>query len=100
MAGQGGGPHRGRRCHRLVYLDRDLLRPSSVAIHFDRGVNDGRKWDPQTDLQPLYGPSGCQDLRELIAAEAGAAPEDVLTWDLCLAVRQKAVPSAPAENSS
>ena len=80
---------------RLVYLDRDLLTIPSVAIHFDRGVNDGRKWDPQTDLQPLYGPSGCQDLRELIAAEAGAAPEDVLTWDLCLAVRQKAVPIGP-----
>lgn len=80
---------------RLVYLDRDLLTIPSVAIHFDRGVNDGRKWDPQVDLQPLYGEAGCPALLELIAQEAGVAPADILTWDLCLAVRQKATRIGP-----
>ena len=80
---------------RPVYLDRDLLTIPSVAIHFDRGVNEGRKWDPQVDLQPLYGEAGCRALPELLAEEAGAAPADILTWDLCLAVRQKATRIGP-----
>lgn len=81
---------------RLVYLDRDLLVIPSVAIHFDREANAGRKWDPQVDLQPLYGPKDCCGLDELIAQvvcrEDG---EEVLTWDLCLTTRQKAVRIGP-----
>lgn len=82
---------------RLVYADQDLLVIPSVAIHFDRGVNDGRKWDPQIDLQPVYGPAGCRPFADLLASEAGGiAPEDILTWDLCLAPRQKPVRIGPA----
>lgn len=82
---------------RLVYADQDLLVIPSLAIHFDRGVNEGRKWDPQVDLQPVYGPVGCRPFRELLASEAGGcAGEDILSWDLCLAVRQRAVRVGPA----
>ena len=82
---------------RLVCADQDLLVIPSLAIHFDRGVNDGRKWDPQVDLQPIYGPMGCRAFADLLASEAGGcAPSDILTWDLCLAPRQKAVRLGPA----
>lgn len=80
---------------RLVYIDRDLLTIPNVAIHFDRSVNDGRKWDPQVDMQPLFGPAGCRSLKELVAQAAGVAPEDLLTWDLCLVTRQKATCIGP-----
>ncbi|MEF2794837.1 MAG: M18 family aminopeptidase, partial [Hydrogeniiclostridium sp.] len=82
---------------RLVYADQDLLVIPSLAIHFDRGVNEGRKWDPQVDLQPVYGPAGCRPFPELLASEAGGcAVEDILAWDLCLVPRQRAVRVGPA----
>lgn len=82
---------------RLVYADQDLLVIPSLAIHFDRGVNEGRKWDPQVDLQPVYGPAGCRSFPELLASEAGGcAVEDILSWDLCLVPRQRAVRVGPA----
>lgn len=81
---------------RLVYVDRDLLVIPSVAIHFDREANNGRKWDPQVDLQPLYGPKDCKPLGDLIAQAAQVSGDErVLTWDLCLTTRQKAVPIGP-----
>ncbi|MBU5434275.1 M18 family aminopeptidase [Pseudoflavonifractor sp. MSJ-37] len=80
---------------RTVHLDRDLLVIPSVAIHFDRGVNEGRRWDPQTDLQPLWGQIGCPPLEDLIAAELGVAREDLMTWDLELVTRQKAALIGP-----
>lgn len=81
---------------RLAYLDQDLLVIPSVAIHFDRTANSGRKWDPQVDLQPLYGPKDCRRLEELLAQAAGVGKgERVLTWDLCLTTRQKAVRIGP-----
>ena len=81
---------------RLIYIDRDLLVIPSVAIHYQRNANDGRKWDPQVDLQPLYGPAGCRSLEDLIVGEASVCPRsDVLSWDLDLAVRQKAVAIGP-----
>ena len=40
---------------RLIHLDRDLLLIPSVAIHMNRQVNDGYKWNPAVDLLPLFG---------------------------------------------
>jgi len=42
--------------HRLVNVDRPLLRVAQLAIHLDRGVNDnGLTLDKQRHLQPLWG---------------------------------------------
>ena len=40
---------------RLVEVDRDLLVIPSVAIHMNREVNSGYKYNAQVDLMPLYG---------------------------------------------
>ena len=40
---------------RLVNIDRDLLIIPNLAIHMDREVNTGYKYNPQKDLQPIYG---------------------------------------------
>ena len=40
---------------RLVDLDRDLLVIPSLAIHMDRTLNSGHAFNPQVDMQPLYG---------------------------------------------
>ena len=42
---------------RLIKIDRDLLMIPSLAIHMNRGVNEGYKYNVQKDLLPLYGDS-------------------------------------------
>ena len=67
----------------LCDIRRDLLLIPGVAIHMNRGVNEGVKLDPQKDTLPLLGGSQA-DLKELVAENAGVAPEDILSWDLYL----------------
>jgi len=71
---------------RLVDLDRDLLLIPNVAIHMNRTVNDGYKWNPAVDTLPLLGgEKGALDA--LLQEEAGGK---VLGQDLYLYVREKA----------
>ena len=76
---------------RLVYLDRDLLTIPSLAIHMQRDVNKGHEYNPQRDMQPLYGLTGSKPLTELLAEELGVEKEALLAWDLVLCPRQKPV---------
>lgn len=41
--------------HVLVNVDRPVARVPQLAVHLDRGVNDGLKLDPQLHLQPVWG---------------------------------------------
>ncbi len=71
----------------LVDLRRPVCRIPNLAIHLNRTVNDdGLKLNPQTQLPAVLGlgDPAADPLRALLAAEAGCAPADVLTWDLCL----------------
>lgn len=67
----------------LCDICRDLLLIPGVAIHMNRGVNEGVKLDPQKDTLPLLGGSQAE-LKKLVAENAGVAPEDILSWDLYL----------------
>ena len=67
----------------LCDIRRDLLLIPGVAIHMNRGVNEGVKLDPQKDTLPLLGGSQA-DLKKLVAENAGVALEDILSWDLYL----------------
>ena len=40
---------------KLLNIDRDLLVIPNLAVHMDRTVNDGMKYNPQVNLLPLYG---------------------------------------------
>jgi aspartyl aminopeptidase len=68
----------------LVNVDRPLLRVPQLAIHLDRGVNEGLKLNPQVHLTPVWGlgDSAEGDLIEFLAAEYGLRTSDVLGWDL------------------
>ncbi|MFF9339101.1 MULTISPECIES: M18 family aminopeptidase [unclassified Streptomyces] len=70
--------------HRLVNVDRPLLRVPQLAIHLDRGANDGLKLDRQRHMQPVWGTGEVRegDLVEFVAGEAGVDAEDVAGWDL------------------
>lgn len=96
---------------RLVNIDRDLMIIPNVAIHMNREINNGYKWDMKQDLRPLLAgvpapeasdpkaavsaaDKSTEDIgtifRRLVAEEAGASPEDVLDTDLYLYNREKA----------
>lgn len=70
---------------RLVNLDRDLLLIPNVAIHMDRSANDGKKYDVNVDMLPLFGDASAEGaLEKLLAAELGVKEENILFTDLSL----------------
>ena len=54
---------------RLVNIDEDLLVIPSLAIHMQRNVNNGKEFNPQIDMQPLWGPAGCRTLTDVLCEE-------------------------------
>ena len=73
---------------RLVCIDRDLLVIPSLAIHFQRDINKGHTFNPQVDMQPLWGPAGSRTLTDLVAEELGVDTAYILDSDLQLVTRQ------------
>lgn len=69
---------------KLVCPGKPLLVIPSLAIHMNREVNQGYRWNAQKDLLPLWGPTGGLSFMDVIAAEAKCAKEDILGHDLCL----------------
>lgn len=71
----------------LIRIDRPVCRIPNLAIHINRKVNDeGLTLNPQTQMPAVLAlgedDGGPDPLRALLAREVGAAPDDVLTWDL------------------
>ena len=64
-----------------------LLRLPQLAIHLDRGVNDGLSLDKQTGTQPVWGlgdaPSA--DILAELAADAGVDPSEIRGFDAVVA---------------
>ena len=70
---------------RLVNLDTDLLTIPSLAIHLNRGVNDGAKFNPAKDLLPLYASNAVKgDFLKSVAESIGVDSESILSHDLFL----------------
>ncbi|MGW2814417.1 M18 family aminopeptidase [Streptomyces sp. NPDC001415] len=74
--------------HRLVNVDRPLLRVPQLAVHLDRSVNtDGLKLDRQRHLQPIWGLGDDVqegDLIRFLEQEAELDEGEVAGWDLML----------------
>lgn len=74
---------------KLVNVDRDLVLIPNLAIHMNREVNDGYKYNAQKDMLPLYGDITAKDTFFQTIAEAAGVPEDsILGHDLFLYNRQ------------
>lgn len=75
---------------KLVDVDRDLLMIPNLAIHMNREVNDGYKYNAQVDMLPLYGDISSKDtFMKTIAKAAGVKEEDILGHDIFLYNRVK-----------
>lgn len=73
----------------LVNVDRDLCVIPNLAIHMNRDVNNGIKYNSQIDMIPLFGEIASKDkFEKIIAMEAGVAIEDIISTDLFLYNRE------------
>ncbi|MEU9118520.1 M18 family aminopeptidase [Streptomyces sp. NPDC048506] len=71
--------------HRLVNVDRALLRVPQLAVHLDRAVNsEGLKLDKQRHMTPIWGLGEVAegDLIAFVAEEIGVPAADIKGWDL------------------
>ena len=73
---------------KLVDIDQDLMVIPSVAIHMNRSVNDGYKWNPAADTIPMLGDLDVKGDFARIIGELGGGR--VVSHDLFLYLRQKA----------
>jgi aspartyl aminopeptidase len=65
-----------------------FLRFPQLAVHLDRGVNDGLRLDPQQHMNPVYGLAGDASSADVVAHLAGLAGlrgEDVAGYDIVVA---------------
>ena len=68
---------------RLVDAGRDLVLIPNVAIHMNREVNDGFKFQAHVDTMPLWGTGGTEGtFLDVMAEAAGVKQEDILGHDL------------------
>ena len=75
----------GKIREKMVTVDRDLLVIPNLAIHMNREVNEGYKYNVQKDMLPLMGcGSEKADLMEILAEKLKIKKEDILTHDLFL----------------
>ena len=72
---------------KLINIDQDLLMIPSVAIHLNRSVNDGYKWNLAVDTVPMLG--GSDDADKFLPLVKSYAGGRILGHDLYLYVRQK-----------
>jgi len=74
---------------KLVNIDRDVAVIPSVAIHMNRTVNEGYKFNPAQDLLPLVGSSESNGavIKE-VAKAAGVSENDILSHDIFLYNRE------------
>jgi aspartyl aminopeptidase len=68
---------------RLVTVNEPVLRVAQLAVHLDRGANEGLALNPQQHLTPLWA-LGTEpgNFREYLAGAVGVDAADVLSWDV------------------
>lgn len=79
---------------KLVKIDKDLLTIANCAIHINRDLNSGYKYNMQDELSPII--KTIEDdfkkdgyLQKLLAKEIGIDYKDIIDFDLALFDRQK-----------
>lgn len=70
---------------RSVVVDRNVCLIPNVAIHFNRAINDGYKYNPAVDMLPLYSDmNGKGSLKNTVVECAGVSADDIVSMDLFL----------------
>ncbi len=68
----------------LVLINEPIARLPQLAIHLDRGVNDGLKLNAQTNMAPVWGIGGSTtgDFVGYLAEKLKVVAADIVSWDL------------------
>ena len=75
----------GRLVSKLVDFDENLAMIPNVAIHQNREINNGYKWNPAVDLVPMVSTENDHEfLVRKIADYLGVMPADVCSYDMYL----------------
>ncbi|MDE6636497.1 MAG: M18 family aminopeptidase, partial [Lachnospiraceae bacterium] len=74
---------------KLFDSKKEVMVIPNLAIHFNREINEGYKYNPHVDMQPVYGIDS--DIMKYIAAKIEADTSDIIQTDLQLYCSQKAV---------
>lgn len=75
---------------RLLHIDRDIVMIPSLAIHMNRDINDGYKYNAQVDVLPIFSETDSKiELLDIVARELGIDKNDILDMDLFLTNRIK-----------
>ena len=72
---------------KLVKIDRDLALIPSVAIHMNREINEKSSINKQVDMLPLFAGEAADAqgaVRQIVAEELEAGPEEIFGMDLYL----------------
>lgn len=78
-----------RPSEKIININKPICIIPNLAIHMNRSVNDGYKYNKQTDMLPLMSLTG-EDfkkegyLKNLVAEEMGVTAEDIIDYDLYL----------------
>ncbi|MGN1399093.1 MAG: M18 family aminopeptidase [Erysipelotrichaceae bacterium] len=81
----------GQVVSQLVDLDEDVAIIPNVAIHQNRQINEGYKYNPQVDLVPIMALQEEQPFfKEFLAKRLHVDKQDILAHDLFFYNRQKA----------
>ena len=81
--------HLGQLRHMLAQGGATGRKLDFLIQEFNREANTGLNYNPQVDLQPIFGAEG-GSLKDTLAAEAGGKAEDILATDLVLCITEKA----------
>lgn len=82
-------PERWKTGGKTRQSEKDLLIIPNVAIHFNREINNGFAYNPQTDMAPLMGLDQELSIKKLCAEAADVAEEEILGNDLYVYNRDK-----------
>ena len=73
-----------------VNIDRDLFVIPNLAIHMNRDINDGYKYNSQKDMLPLFaGEHTDKKFMDIVALAAGVNKNDIISTDMFLYNRQE-----------
>lgn len=72
----------------LCDTEKDYCIIPNMAIHMQRDINDGHKFNPQVDMLPLIGDENA-DLITFLSEKYGVNKEDILSHDLFLYPMEK-----------
>ena len=75
---------------RLIDIDRDLLIIPNLAIHMNREINEGYKFNAQNDMPALFSEALPEEsFNSFLAGELKADEDSILDYDLFLYNRMK-----------